>query len=162
MAELQLLGQRVDIYRRLHVTLVIYRAERNTLPVFMHFIVLFYLRIITPASPPRPIKLCRKWNQSVLQKRLGTTALHHCIWRFALHMLMYSLDAAARPWKLIQWSCSWANLKATWSWEVRSDWLCRKLSTSVHYALQHPLTPFHHFTWPTTSRLLFPITCDLL
>ena len=28
-------------------------------------------------------------------------ALHHCIRRFALHLLMYGLDAAARPWKPI-------------------------------------------------------------
>ncbi|XP_058230352.1 uncharacterized protein LOC131343021 isoform X2 [Hemibagrus wyckioides] len=28
-------------------------------------------------------------------------ALHHCIRRFALHLVMYGLDAAARPWKPI-------------------------------------------------------------
>ena len=26
-------------------------------------------------------------------------ALHHCIQHFALHLLIYGLDAAARPWK---------------------------------------------------------------
>ena len=31
-------------------------------------------------------------------------ALHHCIQRFALYLLMYCLDADARPWKLIPWS----------------------------------------------------------
>ena len=35
---------------------------------------------------------------------------------------------------------SGANLKATWSLEVCSDWLFRKLATSVHYIPQHPLT----------------------
>ena len=49
--------------------------------------------------------------------------------------------------------CSWVNLKATWSLKVWSDWLCRKLPTSVHYAPQHPLTTLRHFTWPTTSWL---------
>jgi len=48
---------------------------------------------------------------------------------------------------------SWADLKATWSKEVCSDLLCRKLATSAHYALQYPLTPLCHFTWPTTSWL---------
>ena len=33
--------------------------------------------------------------------------------------------------------CSWANLKATWSLEVCSDWLCRKLVTSTD-----PAPPF--------------------
>ena len=46
--------------------------------------------------------------------------------------------------------CSWANLKDTWSLEVCSDWLCRKLVTSAHYVPQHPL---HHFMWPTTLWL---------
>ena len=50
--------------------------------------------------------------------------------------------------------CSWANLKATWSLEVCSDWLCRKWVTSAHYVPQHPLTPLCHFTWPITSWLL--------
>ena len=49
--------------------------------------------------------------------------------------------------------CSWANLKATWSLQVCSDWLCRKLATSTHSVPQHPLPPLHHFTWPTTSWL---------
>ena len=83
-------------------------------------------------------------------------ALHHCIQHFALHLLMYGLDAAAWPWRPIPWistHCSWANLRATWSLEVCSDWLCRKLATSAHYAPQHPLTPLRHFTWPATSWL---------
>ena len=42
--------------------------------------------------------------------------------------------------------CSWADLKATWSLEVCSDWLCRKLATSL-------LTLLRHFTWPTTLWL---------
>ncbi|CAI9610784.1 unnamed protein product, partial [Staurois parvus] len=31
-------------------------------------------------------------------------ALHHGIGRFALHLVMEGLDAAARPWKPIPWS----------------------------------------------------------
>ena len=38
VAELQLRGRRVDNCWRLHVTLVTYGAERNTLRVFMHFV----------------------------------------------------------------------------------------------------------------------------
>ena len=49
--------------------------------------------------------------------------------------------------------CSWANLKATWSLEVCSDWLCRKLATSARYVPQHSLNPLYHFTWPTTLWL---------
>ena len=46
--------------------------------------------------------------------------------------------------------CSWANLKATWSLNVCSDW---KLATSAHYEPQYPLTLHRHFTWPTTLWL---------
>ena len=56
--------------------------------------------------------------------------------------------------------CSWANLKATWSLEVRSDW------PSAHDAPQHLLTLFHHFPLPTTCcrsqspPLIIPLTVD--
>ena len=66
-------------------------------------------------------------------------ALHHCIRCFALHLVMYGLDAVTMETHSMKLSthCSWANLKATWSLEVCSDWLCRKLATSAHYAPQH-------------------------
>lgn len=59
-------------------------------------------------------------------------ALNHCMWCFALSLLMWGLDAAAwlckaHPMKLPV-HCSWANRK-TWSLEVCCDWLCRKLET---------------------------------
>ena len=80
--------------------------------------------------------------------------LHHCIQRFALHLLMHGLDAAARPWKPIPWHSLCTVLMLIWGpHEVCSDWLCRKLATFAHYAPQHPLTPLLHFTWPTTSWL---------
>lgn len=42
---------------------------------------------------------------------------------------------------------SWAQLKATWSLEVCSNWLCRKLSTSEHKAHLHLLTLLCAFRW---------------
>uniref|UniRef100_A0A8C5N3A7 Reverse transcriptase domain-containing protein n=1 Tax=Leptobrachium leishanense TaxID=445787 RepID=A0A8C5N3A7_9ANUR len=42
-------------------------------------------------------------------------ALHHCIRRFALHLVMYGLDAAARPWKPILISTLSSNPKRLWS-----------------------------------------------
>ena len=39
--------------------------------------------------------------------------------------------------------CCWANLKATWSLEVCSDWLCRKLATSAHSASADPAPSFY-------------------
>ena len=45
--------------------------------------------------------------------------------------------------------------------ETQSNWLCRKLATSAHYAPQHPLTPLRHFMWHTmwhTIRFHFVIT----
>ena len=41
-------------------------------------------------------------------------ALHHCIQCFALHLLMYGLDAAARPWKPIPWSSLRTVLELIW------------------------------------------------
>ena len=94
-------------------------------------------------------------------------ALHHCIQRFALHLLMYSLDAAARPWKPIPWSslhCSWANLKATWSLEVCSDWLCRKLATSApqRLSIHWPALSFYVAYHFVAELLSFPFTSTLL
>ena len=102
-----------------------------------------------------------KRNWSLQRTRLHCSrvqwrcALHHCIRRFALHLLMYGLDAVTMETHSMKLSkhCSWANLKATWSLEVCSDRLCRKLATSAHCAPQHPLTPLCHFMWPTTSWL---------
>ena len=69
-------------------------------------------------------------------------ALHHCIQRFALHLVMYGCSCSAmetHSMKLFT-HCSWAKLKASWSLEVCRDWLCRKLATSAHYVPQHLLT----------------------
>ena len=41
-------------------------------------------------------------------------ALHHCIRRFALHLVMYGLDAAALSWKPIQWSSLSTVLELIW------------------------------------------------
>ena len=83
-------------------------------------------------------------------------ALHHCIqmlW-IALADVWLGCSCSAMETHSMELSkhCSWANLKATWSLEVCSDWLCRKLA-SAHYAPQHLLTLRCHFTWPTTSWL---------
>ena len=84
-------------------------------------------------------------------------ALQHCIRRFALHSVMYGLDSAALPWKPIPWSSLGTVLELIWRppevWKVCSNWLCRQLATSVHYAPQHPLTLLCPFTCPTTSWL---------
>ena len=61
-------------------------------------------------------------------------AFYHCIQRFALHLLIYSLDAAAWSWKPIPWSSLCTVLELIWrpwSLEVCCDWLSRKLPTSV-------------------------------
>ena len=47
-------------------------------------------------------------------------ALHRCIRRFALHLLMYGVDAAARPWKHIPWSSLSTVLELIWG--PRGDW----------------------------------------
>ena len=41
-------------------------------------------------------------------------ASNHCIRCFALHLLMYGLDAAARPWKPIPWSSLRTVLELIW------------------------------------------------
>lgn len=46
---------------------------------------------------------------------------------------------------------SWANVKATWSLGVCSNWLCSNLATSVHYTPHDSLTPLCDFTWSTLS-----------
>lgn len=68
--------------------------------------------------------------------------------------------------------CSSANLKATWSFEVCSDLLCRKLATSAHYAAgtasTYPALGFfmaYHFMaelqwFSITSTFILPITVD--
>lgn len=58
-------------------------------------------------------------------------ALHHCIQRFALHSLLFGLDAAARPWKPIPWTSLRTVLELIW----------------------HPLTSLRQFTKPTTLWL---------
>ena len=69
-------------------------------------------------------------------------ALHHCIRRFALHLVHVwfgcSCSATETHSMKLSTRCSWANLKATWSLEVCSLWLYRKLATSTHYAPQDP------------------------
>ena len=61
-----------------------------------------------------------KRNSSLQRMRLYCSrvqwqrALHHCIRRFALHLLMYGLDAAAQPWKTIPWSSLCTVLKLIW------------------------------------------------
>ena len=107
--------------------------------------------VLLANTRPRLIHQIARWRRAICHSRerlhcsrvQWQRALHHCIQHFALHLLMSGLDATARPWKPIPWSslhCSWINLKAAWSLEVCSDWLCRKLATSAHYEPQHPLT----------------------
>ena len=57
-------------------------------------------------------------------------ALHHCI---ALDDVWLGCSCSAMETHSMKLSthCSWANLKATWSLEVCSDWLCRKLATTL-------------------------------
>lgn len=65
-------------------------------------------------------------------------ALYHRIRRFALHSVMYVLEAAAGPWKPIPWSSvRTVLLKATWSLEVCSDWLKNQIT----------IGPLSHFKW---------------
>ena len=40
--------------------------------------------------------------------------LLYCIWHFALYLLMYGLDADARPWKPIPWSSLRTVLELIW------------------------------------------------
>ena len=92
-------------------------------------------------------------------------ALHHCIRRFALHLVMHGLDTAARPWKPIflklSMHCSWANLKATWSLEVCSDWLCR-LCPLYASASADPALSFYVADHFVAELLFFPIASTLL
>ena len=73
-------------------------------------------------------------------------ALHCCIQRFALQLLMYGLDAAAQPWKPIPWSSIRTVFELIW----RPHEVWRSIANHVP---QHPLTPLRHFMWPTTSWL---------
>ncbi len=101
------------------------------------------------------IRHSRERVSTALESSVGvlyTTASDalHCTWWC---MLGCSCSAMETHSMKLSTHCSWANLKATWTLEVCSDWFCRKLATSAHYAPQHPLTPLCHFTWPTTSWL---------
>ena len=85
-------------------------------------------------------------------------ALRHCIRRFALHLVMYGLDAAARPWKPIPRSSLRAVLELIW--RPHEVWRSVAIDSAenwqpyyAHYAPQHPLTPLCHFTWLTTLWL---------
>jgi len=62
---------------------------------------------------------------------------------------MYGLDAVTMETHSMKLSthCSWANLKATWSLEVCSDWLCRKLLARLNKQVntfQDPLQFAYH------------------
>ena len=84
----------------------------------------------TPASSFLPILLIR-WNGFYIGQILiihyiaksvcspafqvhWRPVLHHCIWHLALLLLMYCVDAAARPWKPIPWSSLSTGLELTW------------------------------------------------
>ena len=58
-------------------------------------------------------------------------ALHHCMQHFALLLLMYGLDEAATPWKLIPWSSPHTDLDLIW--RPYEDWRCVAIDSAESY-----------------------------
>ena len=121
--------------------------------------------VLLATTKPRLVHQIARWRSAICHSREGvstaqessggvlyTTASHalHCICWLGCSCLAMETHSM----KLSMY-CSWAKLKAIWGLKFCSDWLCRKLATSMHYAPHHLLTLLHHFTWPTTSWLSF-------
>ena len=77
-------------------------------------------------------------------------ALHHCIQHFALHLLMYGLDAAAQPWTPIPWSSLRTVIELIWrphdvwrSVAIDSAESCRPLHT-MRIRIRWPLSVILH------------------
>ena len=92
-------------------------------------------------------------------------ALHHCVWHFALHLLMYGLDAAARPWKPIPWSFLHTVLELIWrlhevwrSVAIDSSGSCRPLREYYICSVKKYTMPlgwrFCQFTSQSTNSAL--------
>ena len=114
---------------------VVNKVNVSSLPAGMHL----HVRAFSRHFYPNWLK--EKWQR----------ALHHCLPCFALHLLMYSLDAAARPWKPIPWSSLHTVLELIW--RPHEVWRSVVIDSAESWRPLHPLTLRRHFTWPTTSWL---------
>ena len=76
-------------------------------------------------------------------------ALHHCIRRFALHLLMYGLDAAARPWKPIPWSSLRTVLELIW--RPHEVWRSVVIDSAESWRPLHTMSLGIH--WPSSVIL---------
>ena len=120
--------------------------------------------VLLATAKPRLVHHIVRWKSAIHHSREHVSTALRVQWQCApLHPMLCialadvwlgcSCSAMETHSMKLSTHCSWANLKATWSLEVCSDWLCRKLATSAHNAPQHLLTPLRHFTWPTTLWL---------
>lgn len=81
-----------------------------------------------------------------------------------LHLVVWGLDAAAKPWKCTPQSSLppffWSNLNATRGLEMSREWLCKKNNSDKISQLHlldgwHPITEPH---WNSLRALKQPIT----